>query len=77
MSILRHLFHFAVRWSSGELEGTRIEARSLEAAEARLFEELLARATAQPDLGKPRIVAPCLLSRLERDHVELDWQRAS
>lgn len=77
MSILRHLFHFAVRWSSGEVEGTRIQARSPEAAEALLLEELRVRTLAEPSLGKPRIVAPCLLSRLELDHVELDWQRAS
>ena len=77
MSILRHLFQFAVRWSSGELEGTQIQARSLEDAEARLLEALVVRARAEPFLGKPRLVAPCLLSRLELDHVELDWQRAS
>lgn len=77
MSILRHLFHFAVRWSTGEVEGTRIQARNPEDAEALLLEELRIRSAAEPNLGRPRIVAPCLLSRLELDHVELDWQRAS
>lgn len=77
MSILRHLFHFAVRWSSGEVEGARVQARSMEDAEDRLWRELQARAEWDRALGKPRIVAPCLLSRLELDHVELDWKRAS
>jgi hypothetical protein len=77
MSILRHLFQFAVRWSSGEVEGAQVQARSFEAAEARLQEQLQARADWDRSLGRPRIVAPCLLSRLELDHVELDWKRAS
>ena len=77
MSILRHLFPFAVRWSSGEVEGAQVQARSLEAAEALLRLELQARAEWDRALGKPRIVAPCLLNRLELDRVELDWKRAS
>lgn len=77
MSILRHLFDFAVRWSSGEVEGTRVEAHSQAAAEARLLEDLRIRAAAEPLLGTPRLVPPCLLSRLELDHVECDWLRAS
>lgn len=76
MSVLCHLFTFAVRWSSGEVEGARIEARSEGLAELRLRRELQARAAAEPGLGRPRLVAPCLLNRLELDHVEGDWQRA-
>ena len=76
MSVLRHLYAFAVRWSSGEVEGTRVPGRSEAAAEALLLEALRTRSEAEPALGRPRIVPACLLSRLELDHVELDWQRA-
>lgn len=75
MSVLCHLFTFAIRWSSGEVEGARIEARTVELAEQRLQRDLQVRAAAEPGLGRPRLVAPCLLNRLELDHVELDWQR--
>lgn len=76
MSLLRHPFPFAIRWSHGEVEGTWVLARSLADAEDRLTQELQARAAAEPDLGRPSIVPDCLLSRAERDHVELDWRRA-
>lgn len=76
MSLLRHLFPFAVRWSHGEVEGTWVLAHSPEDAQDRLARELRIRSAADPELGVPHIVPACLLSRLELDHVELDWRRA-
>ncbi len=76
MSVLRHPYRFAVRWSSGEVEGARIEARTLDDAVQLLQVELRARSAAEPALGRPRLVEPCLLNRQELDHVELDWRRA-
>lgn len=76
MSVLRHPYSFAVRWSSGEVEGARVEARTLAEAVQALQLELCARCKAEPALGRPRLVEPCLLNRQELDHVELDWRRA-
>lgn len=76
MSIWRHSFPFAVRWSRGEVEGTWVLAHNPAAAQALLERELQARAASDPDRGRPEIVPDCLLSRRERDHVEWDWRRA-